>query len=77
MKVHVHLNGILRDKLPPEDHGRVVLDVPEGTTITEVLANLNLSGHLHVFVNEKMEKAWETPLQDGDNVEVSHAGTAG
>ncbi len=79
MEIHVRLYGVLREKLEPEEHGRQVLVLPEGATVAEFLATFDLSGHLHVSVNDEMVEDWQTPLSDGDEVDVFRptAGGAG
>jgi aldehyde:ferredoxin oxidoreductase len=70
LEIHVRLFGILRDKLPAEDHGRLILNVPQGTTIADILTRLDLSGHFHVSVNEEMVDDRQIVLNDGDKVDV-------
>ena len=70
MEVHVRLYGVLREKLPADDHGRAVLDVPGGTTVADILTRFDISGHFHVSVNEEIVEDWQTLLHDGDQVDV-------
>lgn len=77
MQLHVRLYGVLRDQLPAEDHGRLLLEVPQGATINDVLAELDISGHLHISVNEDMVEDWQTELQDGDHVDVFRPSAGG
>ena len=70
MEIHVRLYGVLREKLPAEDHGRTMLELPEGATVDDVLTRLGVTGHFHVSVNEEMVDDRETVLRDGDQVDV-------
>lgn len=77
MEIHVRLYGVLREKLDPEEHGRAVLQVPEGTTINDILARYDLSGHFHVSVNEDVIEDWQMPLHDSDQVDVFRPSAGG
>ena len=71
MEINVRLYGVLREKMDPEEHGRAVLQVPEGTTINDILARYDLRGHFHVSVNEDVIEDWHSSLHVGDQVDVS------
>ena len=77
LEIQLRLYGVLRDKLPPDDHGQAVLKVPEGTTIADVLAKFDISGHFHVSINEDMVEDWQTPLKNGDEVDVFRPSAGG
>ncbi|MFN2105102.1 MAG: aldehyde ferredoxin oxidoreductase C-terminal domain-containing protein [Candidatus Promineifilaceae bacterium] len=77
LEIQVRLFGVLREKLSPDDHGQAVLKVPEGTTVADVLASFDISGHFHVSVNEDMVEDWQTPLKDGDEVDVFRPSAGG
>ena len=70
MEIHVRLFGIFREKLPPENHGRTVLNLPENTTIADMISRLDLHGHFHVSVNEEMIEDRQRILHDGDQVDI-------
>ena len=70
MEIHVRLFGVLRENLEPVKHGRIVLDLPEGTTIADILSRFDITGHVHVSVNEEMEADQQTALHDGDRVDI-------
>jgi molybdopterin converting factor small subunit len=70
MEIHVRLYGVLREKLAPESHGQIVVDLPEGTTIADILTRFEVAGHVHVSVNEDMEADRQAPLHDGDQVDI-------
>jgi sulfur carrier protein ThiS len=44
--------------------------VPEGSTIADLLAELDVAGHMHISVNEDLVEDWETKLHDGDRLEL-------
>jgi molybdopterin converting factor small subunit len=70
MEIHVRFYGVLREKMPAEDHGRAVLELPDGATVADVLATYGVTGHFHVSINEEMVDDRQTELQDGDQVDV-------
>jgi molybdopterin converting factor small subunit len=70
MEIHVRLYGVLREKLPANEHGRAVLELPDGATVSDVLSELDVTGHFHVSVNEEMVEDRQTELRDGDQVDV-------
>ncbi len=77
MRIHIRLHGALRDKLPPENKGQAVLEVPEGETATAVLDQLSLRGHLQVAINQTIIENLDTPLQDGDEIELFRPAAGG
>lgn len=77
ISIHIRLHGALRDKLPPEAKGRTTLTLPEGTTTTAVLEQLSLSRRIEVALNDKIVDNRETPLQDGDRIELFRPAAGG
>ncbi|MFQ5615999.1 MAG: MoaD/ThiS family protein [Anaerolineales bacterium] len=68
IKVHLHLHGILRDKLPPEAKGRASVELPEGVTVSGLLAYLDITRRVVVAVNEEEESDRSQILRSGDKV---------
>ena len=64
MKIDVTLHGILRDYLPRKARGRTSLDLPEGTTVADVVNHLNIKQNVSAAV-------------DGVEVEDTHVLTDG
>ncbi len=77
MQIHIHLHGALRDKLPPENKGRITLSVAEETAVSIILAQLSLRGHIQVAINQEIIENNKMILQDGDQVEVFRPAAGG
>jgi sulfur carrier protein ThiS len=72
MLIRVKLMASLRSKLPAGARGGTAeLQVDAGTTITGVLDQLGVSGHVHlVMVNGAMETERQRTLAEGDELVV-------
>ncbi|HKW92037.1 MAG TPA: MoaD/ThiS family protein [Methylomirabilota bacterium] len=68
MKVEVHLTATLRAYLPPGARGdRVVMDVPAGTTVDQVVHSLRIPSELErLTVVNGHDAAPDQPLSEGD-----------
>ena len=68
MKVEVHLTATLRAYLPPGTRGdRVVMDVPAGTTVDQVVHSLRIPSELErLTVVNGHDAAPDQPLSEGD-----------
>ncbi len=68
MKVEVHLTATLRAYLPPGTRGdRVVMDVPVGTTVDQVVHSLRIPSELErLTVVNGHDAAPDQPLSEGD-----------
>ena len=68
MKVEVHLTATLRAYLPPGTRGdRVVMDVPVGTTVDQVVHSLRIPSELErLTVVNGRDAAPDQPLSEGD-----------
>jgi len=73
----VILHAILRDKLPPEARGKADIDMPEDSTIRDVIVKLDLPAGCLCAVNEKIEKKFDTRLKDGDVLRFFRASSGG
>ena len=72
MKVAVHLTATLRAYLPPGTRGdSVVLDVPDGTTVDQVVHSLRIPSELErlTIVNGR-DAAADQRLAEGDVLSV-------
>ncbi len=56
IRVRITLHSYLKDHLPPEAEGQAVLDVNEGTTITDLFQQLDLPGTVAVAMNDTIER---------------------
>lgn len=70
MQIKVVLFSTFRSLLPPEKRGRTTLEMPEGSTIKDVLATLGINILALVSLNGKIERDFERVLQDGDEVQL-------
>jgi molybdopterin converting factor small subunit len=70
MTIHVQLYGHLRDALPLVQKGKASIDLPERSTVTEVLEHFDIQADVLTAVNDEQASAAGTILQDGDRVFV-------
>ncbi len=70
MRVNLSVYGMLRDKLPPEAKGKTTLDLPDGSTIQDVLDQLGVNMLIKASVNEELVRDLSHPLQDGDSLQL-------
>ena len=70
LDIHVQLYSILREKLPPEAEGRAVFQMKEGTTLADLLIELDISRRVVLSVNGVHESDRSQRLQDGDEVKI-------
>ena len=68
MRVSVTLYGLLRQKLPPEAKGKAELELPEGCTVAQVIAQLDLPGQVVVSLNGQLTHDRTFLLKEGDQV---------
>ena len=70
MKVNVHLHGILRDHLPADDKGRATIDLEDGASVDDLLAQLGIKRRVIISLhgNQKLDKTHI--LHDGDQVSI-------
>lgn len=69
IQVNIILHGILRDSLPRQAKGRATLTLPEATTITDIIARLNIKQTVSAVVNGT-EVEHNHPLQNGDELHL-------
>jgi sulfur carrier protein ThiS len=71
MKAEVKLFSRLREHLPPEARGETTIELPEGATIADLLAQLSIDEHVKLLsINGVRETSWDRELRDGDRVHV-------
>ncbi len=70
MKVSVSLFGMLREKLPAEAKGKAVLELAEGSRISDVLHRLDITTPVKASVNEELERDLLRQLHDGDSLQL-------
>lgn len=77
MVIKIILYSILRDKLPPEAHGRTQLEFPENSTVADVMAALEIPGTFVFSVNDQLERNNQLVLHDGDEIRFLRQSTGG
>ena len=77
MKIHIHLHGALRDKLPPDAKGKATLEFEEGETVTAVISQLSLRGHIQIALNKELIENDDAIMHDGDTIEIFRPAAGG
>ena len=70
MEVHLQLYSILREKLPTDAKGHMVLQLEEGATLADILNELGIERKVVTSVNGVHETDKSRQLQDGDEVKL-------
>ena len=70
LEIHLQLYSILREKLPPEANGRVVLQLNDGASLQDLLDELDITRKVVISVNDDHESDVSCRLQDGDRVKI-------
>jgi len=70
LEIHLQLFSILRDKLPPETKGRTVIQLFEGSTLKDLLTEIDINRRVAISVNDKHERDRSRKLEDGDQVKI-------
>ena len=70
MKIHLQLYSVLREKLPPEANGQVVLQLNDGASLQDLLDELDITRKVVISVNDDHESDVSRRLQDGDRVKI-------
>jgi sulfur carrier protein ThiS len=66
----LQLFSILRDKLPPELKGKTIMHLKEGSTIEDLLKELDITRKVVLSVNDVQESDHSRQLFDGDIVKI-------
>jgi sulfur carrier protein ThiS len=77
LKVNLQLYSILREKLPPEAKGKVLLQLEEGATIDSILQEFDIQRRVVVSVNGEYEPDKSRQLRDGDEIKIFSAISGG
>jgi len=71
MKIYLRLYGPLRDKLPKENRGAMVLDVETGTTVAQILTSVGIDWSEVLWaIDEQHDETADRPLVDGNELTV-------
>lgn len=68
--IDLQLFSILREKLPPEARGRAVFELEDGTTIADLLDDLQIKRRVTISINDVQETDKNRVLNDGDQVRI-------
>ena len=77
MQIHLTLYSTLRDLLPRENKGRVIMDLPSGSPLSILRQRLPLPQNVVFAVNGLIERDETRALQDNDRVAVFRASGGG
>jgi sulfur carrier protein ThiS len=77
LKFNIILHSILREKLPPEAHGHMELDLPDGSTIADVAKSLELPEPFIWVVNGELNSDITRKIQDGDELRFLRPSSGG
>jgi sulfur carrier protein ThiS len=71
VQVNVKLFSGFREHLPPEARGKAVVELPDGSTVEQLLAHLGIDEHVKLLsINSERETDWLRTLQDRDVVRI-------
>ena len=70
MEIDLQLYSILRDKLPKEAKGRVVMQLDDKATLVDLLKKLEIERRVVISVNSVLERDFTRQLRDGDEVKI-------
>lgn len=70
MEIHVQLYSILREILPPESKGKIVLQMEEGANLRGLVEELGITRKVVISVNNIQEMDLSRKLQDNDVVKM-------
>jgi sulfur carrier protein ThiS len=69
MVINIILHGILRDYLPRQARGKTSLTLPAGTTIADVVAQLEIKQNVSAAINgDEVDTSYV--LQDGQGLDL-------
>ena len=77
MRIKVILHSYLRELLPAEAQGQTKLEIPENSTISNVLQILGITTSVACALNENYEPDRNKILKDGDELRVLRPGAGG
>jgi sulfur carrier protein ThiS len=70
LEVNLQLYSILREKLPPEAKGRMVVKMDNDATLADLLKELDINRRVVISVNDAHEAEMSRQLHDGDQVKI-------
>jgi len=73
----VVLYALLRDRLPKDAHGRANLELPEDSTVRDVILKLELPPGCVCVVNDQIERDLDHHLRNDDELRFFRASSGG
>lgn len=70
MQVKVVLFGMLRQRLAKESRGRLVVELPEAATISDLVSKLGIQVPVVCSLNGVIERDFSHILTDGDDAQI-------
>ena len=70
MQVKVVLFGMLRERLAKESRGRLVVELTEAATISDLVATLGIQVPVVCSLNGVIERDFSHTLADGDEAQI-------
>jgi len=70
MSITVHLYGQLRDKVPRENKGRVVLEHTPNIRVEDIMTSLTIGEHNLITLGDNQEVDFSHELNAGDTLHV-------
>jgi sulfur carrier protein ThiS len=70
VQIKVVLFSVFREKLPRENRGRTTVELPENSSLKDLLAKLDIHITATCSVNGQLEYDQTRQLKDGDEVQI-------
>ncbi len=77
IKVKIILHSYLRELLPEEAHGQMVMEINEGACVRHIMEKLQIPEQAVCAVNDQIEPDRERVLTDGDTLRFLRPGAGG
>ena len=68
--ITVNLYGTLRDKVPRQNKGKIVLEHTSGMQIKDIMSSLDISEHNLISIGETQEVEFSHEVNAGDVIHV-------
>jgi len=70
VQINLVLFGMVRERLAKESRGRLTVELPEGGSLSDLLAKLDIRMLVNCSVNGQIERDFTRVLNDGDEVQI-------
>ncbi len=72
MQIKIILHSILRHTLARETRGRLNLDMPEGSSIQDVLDRLGITPPINASIDNQIVDKFDAPLENNVEIHLFH-----